>query len=290
MRNPLDRRAVLKLAAAGGGLAFVSGFGFTGAKAKAVPDFAFAQLTDTHWGYNGPANPESKTTLPRAVAAVNALDPQPDFIIFTGDLSHTTDDPVERRRRLTEVKSIAAGLKNPSVRFMPGEHDASLDRGEAYKELFGECHYSFDHKGVHFIALDNTTDAKAFLGEAQLAWLAADLAKRAADDPIVVFAHRPLFPLKPERDWATADGAEAMELLMPYRNVAVLYGHIHQEHHYTTGHIAHHAAASLIFPLTSLDAPKKTQVMWDAAKPFHGLGFRQIRASGSGLTLKETAV
>lgn len=290
MRQGFDRRDFLKLTAAGGGIAFASGLGFTGAKAKTVPDFAFAQLTDTHWGYAGPANPEAKATLPRAVAAVNALDPQPDFIVFTGDLTHTTEDAAERRRRLSEFKSIAAGLKNPNVRFMPGEHDASLDRGEAYREAFGDFHYSFDHKGVHFIALDNTTDPKAFLGEAQLGWLAADLAKRANDDPIVVLAHRPLFALKPEWDWATADGDKALALLLPYSNVAVFYGHIHQEHHHSTGHIAHHAGASLIFPLTPLEAPKKAQVMWDAAAPFKGLGFRQVRGQGNGFSLRESGI
>jgi predicted phosphodiesterase len=290
MRDGIDRRHVLRLATAGDGLAFASGLGFGGAKAKAIPDFYFVQMTDTHWGYAGPANPETRTTLPRAVAAVNALDPQPDFIIFTGDLTHTTDDPAERRRRMAEFKSIAAGLKNLNVRYMPGEHDASLDRGEAYRELFGAFHYSFDHKGVHFIALDNTTDAKAFLGEAQLAWLAADLATRAKDDPIVVLAHRPLFPLKPDWDWATADGDKALALLAPYGNAVVFYGHIHQEHHHTIGQIAHHAAASLLFPLTPLDAPKKAQVPWDAARPFHGLGFRQVRGQAGALALKETAI
>ena len=88
----------------------------------------------------------------------------------------------------------------------------------------------------------------ARLGDEQLAWLAADLAAqdrrphRRADPPAAV---RP----GAEWDWATADGAKAIELLMPYQNVVVFYGHIHQEHHHMTGHIAHHAAKSLIFPL-----------------------------------------
>ena len=65
-----------------------------------------------------------------------------------------------------------------NVRFMPGEHDASLDHGEAFKEFFGATHYTFDHKGVHFIALDNVSDPARALGDEQLAWLQADLAKQ----------------------------------------------------------------------------------------------------------------
>jgi len=152
-----------------------------------------------------------------------------------------------------------ADLKVKTVRFMPGEHDASLDNGKAFKEFFGATHYTFDHKGVHFIALDNVSDPGAKLGDEQLVWLAADLKQRKTDDRIVVLTHRPLFDLVPNWDWTTADGAKAIDLLMPYQNVVVFYGHIHQEHHHMTGHIAHHAAKSLIFPQAAPggDAPKR---------------------------------
>ena len=207
------------------------------------------QLSDTHWGFQGPPNPDAKVTLKKAVAAVNSLEQQPDFIVFTGDLTHTTDDPAVRRQRLAEFRDIVGELKVKNVRFMPGEHDASLDKGAAYQEFFGKTHYTFDHKGVHFIVLDNVSDPGASIGEEQLAWMASDLKQLAKDQRIVVFTHRPLFDLYPEWDWATKDGAKAVELLMPYPNVTVFYGHIHQENHHNTGHIAHHAAKSLIFPL-----------------------------------------
>ena len=136
------------------------------------------------------------------------------------------------------------------MHFIPGEHDASLDNfGEAFKEFFSPTNFPFDHKGVHFIVLDNVSDPAAQLGDAQLAWLADDLKKQATDARIVVFAHRPLFDLYPQWDWATRDGAKAVDLLMPHANVTVFYGHIHQEHHHMTGHIAHHSAKSLIFAL-----------------------------------------
>ncbi|MBI3451285.1 MAG: metallophosphoesterase, partial [Rhodospirillales bacterium] len=193
-----------------GGVVFASGLGFAPGRGQAAvqQDFFFVQLTDTHWGFSGPkVNPEAATTLQRAVAAVNALDRQPDFVVFTGDLTHTTDDPQERRRRLAEFRDIAAGLKVKNVRFMPGEHDAAIDRGAAYGEFFGKLNYTFDHKGVHFIAIDNVSDPGATIGEAQIDWLRADLKQLDREQSIVVLAHRPLFDLYPDWDWATRDGA-----------------------------------------------------------------------------------
>lgn len=278
MRNDVDRRNFLKLSALGAGAVFASGLTLPAYAAAAGQDFFFVQMTDTHWGFQGAPNPEAATTLKRAVAAVNALDPQPEFIMFTGDLTHTTDDPAVRRQRMTEFREIVQGLKAKNLRFIPGEHDASLDQGAAFKEFFGPTHYSFDHQGIHFIALDNVSDPGAKFGPMQLDWLKADLAKLQKDQPIIVLAHRPLFDLYPDWDWATADGAQAVELLMPYRNVTVFYGHIHQEHHHMTGHIAHHAAMSLIFPQPAPGSqPKRTPpVPWDAAHPFKGLGYRSI--------------
>ena len=196
----MQRRDFLALTALGGGAVFASGLAGCASRADGInqTDFYFVQLSDTHWGYQGPANPDAAITLRKAVATVNTLPTPPEFIVFTGDLTHTTDDPVERRRRLAEFKSIVADLKVKTVRFLPGEHDASLDRGAAYKEFFGETSYTFDHKGVHFIAIDNVSDPGAKIGDEQLAWLRADLAKLDRQAPIVVLTHRPLFDLAPK--------------------------------------------------------------------------------------------
>jgi len=279
----INRRDFMKLTAIGGGAVFISGLskltqaasGYEGGTSK--DDFYFVQLSDTHWGYQGPANPEAANTLKKAVATINELPIQPDFIVFTGDLTHTTDDPKERRKRLTEFRDIVSELKVKNVRFIPGEHDASLDNGAAYKEIFGKTYYSYDHKGVHFVMLDNVSDPGASIGEAQLVWLSADLAQQKKEAKIVVFTHRPLFDLVAKWDWATRDGAKAIDILMPYTNVTVFYGHIHQENHHQTGHIAHHSAKSLIFPLPAPGSQdKRTPLPWNAATPYKGLGFREV--------------
>ena len=277
----INRRDFLRLTGLGG-VVFASGlYGCASStmRGSGQDDFFFVQLSDTHWGFEGAPNPDARGTLKKAITAVNALAQQPDFIVFTGDLTHTTDNPQERRRRLSEFRDIVADLKVKQVHFMPGEHDASLDHGAAYQEFFGDTHYTFDHKGVHFIVIDNVSDPAANIGEAQLQWLHDDLLRQDKEARIVVLTHRPLFQLYPQWDWATRDGDQAIALLMPYANVTVFYGHIHQEHHQMTGHIAHHSAKSLIFPLPAPGSqPKRTPLPWDPTQPYRGLGFREIEA------------
>lgn len=285
MKWELDRRDFLKLTGLAGA---VFGSNLTGVArgARAAmatdsgADFYFVQMSDSHWGFKNPkVNPDAGGSLQKAVSLVNNLPVQPDFVMFTGDLTHTTDDPSERRSRLAGFREIVNGLRAPQVRFMPGEHDAALDMAEAYQEFFGKPNYTFDHKGIHFIVVDNVSDPAANIGKNQLEWLHADLQQLDRDAPIVVFTHRPLFALYPQWDWATRDGAQAIELLMPYRHVTVFYGHIHQENHHMTGHIAHHAATSLMFPLPAPGSvPKRAPLLWDPAQPYGGLGVREVRA------------
>jgi hypothetical protein len=300
MNSNIRRRDLLQLLGFGG-VVFASGVGLTGCAANAtastsprlpVPppheDFFFLQLSDTHWGFKGPPNPESELTLKQTVAAINGVGTQPDFIVFTGDLTHTTDDGAERRSRMSQFKEIVSELKVKDLRFLPGEHDASPDRGEAYMEAFGPTHYSFDHKGVHFIAMDNVSQAAGIIGDDQLAWLVGDLAKVPGDAPIVVLTHRPLFDLYPEWDWATRDGASALDVLARRPQVTVFYGHIHQEHHHMTGLIAHHSARSLVFPLPGPGSvPKKVPLPWDPTSPDHGLGHRAITSRAGGFDIRE---
>jgi 3',5'-cyclic AMP phosphodiesterase CpdA len=291
-----DRRDILKLMGVGG-VVFASGLAgaATGRRRKsdagAASEFFFLQLSDTHWGYSGVSNPEADVTLPRAIETINAVQAQPDFIVFTGDLTHTTDDAAVRRKRMTEFRRLAGGLKVKDLRFLPGEHDAAKDTGAAFKEHFGATHYAFDHKGVHFVALDNVSDPEGAVGAAQIDWLARDLKKAGRDRRIVVLAHRPLFDLYPEWEWSTKDGAKVIDVLLGYPHVTVFYGHIHQEHHHTTEQIAHHAAKSLVFALPAPGSvPKKAPAAWDPAAPFKGLGYRRVAVDGPRTDLTELPV
>ncbi|HEV8247379.1 MAG TPA: metallophosphoesterase, partial [Polyangiaceae bacterium] len=188
----------------------------------------------------------------------------------------------------SEFKEIVAALAVKDVRFIPGEHDAAPDHGDAYQQAFGDSHYAFDHKGVHFVALDNVSETGGALGDSQLAWLRSDLAKTPEQTPLVVLAHRPLFDLYPEWEWATRDGDQAIEVLSKRQNVTVFYGHIHQENHHVAGSITHHSARSLIFPLPAPGSvPKKAPLPWDPQSPDHGLGYRKVELGGAAPKLTE---
>ena len=267
--------------------------GTSAARAETPPvpadEFYFIQLSDSHWGYEGPANPQASMTLPTAIETINSLSLRPDFIVFTGDLTHNSDDPFERRRRLKEFEQVIGRLQVKNLHLMPGEHDAALDFGTVYQKVFGPTHYAFDHKGVHFVVLDNVSDPRGLVGEQQLAWLQSDLNKLDPTTRIVVFTHRPLFDLYSDWEWSTRDGAAVVKMLMAFENVTVFYGHIHQEHHFTTGHIAHHSARSLVFPLPAPGSkPKPAPVPWDNAHPYKGLGFRSVDAEASPPEYKVT--
>jgi len=214
--------------------------------------FTFAQISDSHIGFEKPANPDARATLKEAIAKVGALAKKPAFMIHTGDVSHTAkpqqfDDAAEiiREARL-------------DVHYAPGEHDI-LDAAtnKSYLERFGAGAtgggwYSFDHGGVHFVSLVNVVDLKTnglgSLGGEQLAWLEADLRGLSASTPIVVFAHIPLWMIAPEWGWGTEDGAEALRRLQRFGSVTVLNGHIHQLMQKVEGSVTFHTARSTAFP------------------------------------------
>jgi heme/copper-type cytochrome/quinol oxidase subunit 2 len=244
-------------------------------------DILFVQLSDVHWGFNNPkVNPDFAGTLKKAISQVNALQGSPDFIMFSGDETHTTDDAAVRQQRMKDFKGIIGSLSATTVRFLPGEHDSALDNGQAYRENFGDLYYSFDVKGVHFIALDNVSNGNSSLGEAQLAWLKNLLATFDRSSQVIVFAHRPLLDVYPQWDWRTRDGAEAIDLLSGFKNVTLFYGHIHQLRKDTNGWFTQYAAQGLMFPLPlpgSVASPGP--VPWDAQHPYRGLGFRTVKVN-----------
>lgn len=290
MKKPFDRRAFLKITGAtlGAGALYQVGTAF-GADLLAkktgerVTPFSFVQLSDTHVGFEGPPNPLGTKAFEQAVEEVNALPKQPDLILFTGDLSHDSEKEGESLARMKRFKEIASRLRVKNQKYIPGEHDAGLDGGALYRSVFGPTNYAFDHRGVHFIALDNVSRGKPVIGAEQLQWLAKDLSRFDKSTPIVVFTHRPLFDLKPEWEWYTGDGDEVMNLLAPHENVTVLYGHIHRLHTMESGHARHFAARSLTyaFPDPALTDDKKP-IPFDKDAPFKNLGLRRVDLTAQG--------
>jgi len=291
--DPVDRRRFLKIAgvtlgagalyrfappALGEGGRLMDQLGK--ANGERPTPFSFVQFSDTHVGFSGPPDPLGTQAFERAVESVNALPEKPDLVLFTGDLTHDSEKPEEHAERMRLFQKIAGRLDVPLVHCVPGEHDAALDGGALFRGVFGDTHYSFDHRGVHFVALDNVSLGKPAVGPEQLAWLRRDLARFPKTAPIVVFTHRPLFDLKPDWEWFTSDGDDVMNALAPYENVTVLYGHIHRENVHAAGTATHYASRSLIFAFPDPEAggPKKP-LPFDAAKPFQNLGLRRVTES-----------
>lgn len=256
----LARRGLLKCMAWGGtGLVWSLAGGVPGAldleRAVAAPrtrPFTFVQVSDSHIGFKKPPNPDSRVTFREAVAKIGALPARPDFIVHTGDISQ-----LSRPDEFDDADQILREARLP-VFHIPGEHDM-LDEGSgrAYLARYGQGTqgagwYSFDHRGVHFVALINVADLKAggagSLGAEQLAWLRKDLAGRPASQPLVVFAHIPLWSVYPAWGWGTDDAAQALAEMARFGSVTVLNGHIHQIMQKVEGHVAFHTAASTAFP------------------------------------------
>jgi 3',5'-cyclic AMP phosphodiesterase CpdA len=221
-------------------------------EAAARSELSFAQISDSHMGFNKPANTDVVSTLKAAVDKINALPNAPEFLLHTGDISH-----LSRPEEFDTVDQILKATSVKDVFYVPGEHDVTDGDGKQYLDRYGKAAqgngwYSFDKKGVHFVGLVNVMNLKAgglgTLGDEQLAWLKKDLEPLTASIPVVVFAHIPLWSVYPEWGWGTEDSAQALTMLKRFGSVTVLNGHIHQTMQKVEGSITFHTAASTAFP------------------------------------------
>jgi amicyanin len=254
----IDRRGFLEcMTWAGAGMvwAMQGGVAFsqmTHQASMAHDGLTFVQISDSHMGFNKPANENVIATLQEAVARINALPSPPAFLIHTGDISH-----LSKPEEFDQVDQILKTAKVGQTFFVPGEHDVLGDNGKQYLERYGkqtqgDGWFSFDQKGVHFIGLVNVMNLKAgglgSLGDQQLAWLEKDVKNLKSSTPIVVFAHVPLWVVYQDWGWGTEDGAQAMSYLKGFGSVTVLNGHIHQTMQKVEGNMTFHTAASTAFP------------------------------------------
>jgi 3',5'-cyclic AMP phosphodiesterase CpdA len=257
----IDRRGFLKcMAWAGTGAVFVAEAGVlkstalgaeVGSSRKHGNRLSFVQISDSHMGFNKPANPDVVGTLKAAVDKINALPDSPDFILHTGDITHLSTP-----EQFDTVDQILKST-NKEVFFVPGEHDVLNDDGAMFRERYfknskGSGWYSFDKNGAHFVGLVNVMNLKAGglgnLGHEQLEWLEDDLRGVKHSTPVVIFAHIPLWTVYPQWGWGTDDGAQALSYLKKFGSVTVLNGHIHQTMQKVEGNVTFHTACSTAFP------------------------------------------
>lgn len=272
---------------------------------KAETAFRFAYISDTHLYSRGMDHRFAKAAL-KAVEDVNALDPQPDFVLFGGDLAQ-----LGQADELTLGQQILKEVKAP-LKIMVGEHDWYLDMGEKWRELFGEPTYSWDHKGVHFIVLnsvvekdfwtergmtpmermltvaglDNALQSRFEVGEEQRDWLAKDLAKVDKKTPLIVFSHSPLYKYYYNWNFWTDDAEEVQKLLFPFETVTVIHGHTHQLLTNRIQNISFHGMLSTAWPwpYAPTGLPKLT-IQMDRADPFDqfdGCGDGRVEVRNDG--------
>jgi 3',5'-cyclic AMP phosphodiesterase CpdA len=256
--SDFTRRTTLKCMAFGGaGTAFVlSGGVFTAvdmaSAAARTSTPLFVQISDSHVGFNKDANRDVNGTLEKSIALVNAMPAPPGFVIHTGDITH-----LSRPEQFDTAQQILSKLAVTELHTVPGEHDIADATQSEYFRRFGapsgnKGYYSFDHSGVHFVALVNVLNFKpgglGALGEDQLKWLDADLRVQSSSTPIVVFAHMPLWSIYEPWGWGTGDAEQAMSLLRRFGSVTVLNGHIHQIVQKVEGNITFHTARATAYP------------------------------------------
>jgi 3',5'-cyclic-AMP phosphodiesterase len=213
-------------------------------------ELTFMQISDSHIGFKNAPNTDTAGTLREAVERVTQLKGNSPLLIHTGDVSQLSrPDQFDTAEQIIK----GAGLE---THYVPGEHDVLDEDGKAFFERFtkgaAKGYYSFDQQGVHFVGLNNVQDLKAGglgnLGHEQLEWLEQDLRGRPSSQPIVVFAHVPLWTVYKEWGWGTDDGAQALSYLKRFGSVTVLNGHIHQVMQKVEGNVAFHTALSTAFP------------------------------------------
>jgi 3',5'-cyclic AMP phosphodiesterase CpdA len=232
----------------------LNSYGLSGFAAEdaAKGELSFAQISDSHMGFNKPANTDVVSTLKAAVDKLNALPTPPEFLLHTGDISH-----LSRPEEFDTVDQILKSAVAKDVFFVPGEHDVIGDDGKQYLERYGKNSqgagwYSFDKKGVHFVGLVNVLNLKAgglgSLGAEQLDWIEKDLKPLSTSTPIIVFAHIPLWSVYPDWGWGTEDSAQVLTMLKRFGSATVLNGHIHQTMQKVEGTVTFHTAASTAFP------------------------------------------
>jgi 3',5'-cyclic-AMP phosphodiesterase len=264
-----------------------------GMMAHGTGSLRFVQISDSHIGFDKPANRDVTATLRAAIARIKGEPEPPAFVLHTGDLTH-----LSKAAEFDTLQQVLSELSVP-VYYVPGEHDVLDDDGRAYLERFGKGTLgagwqSFDHGGVHFIGLVNVVNLKAgglgTLGSEQLEWLEKDVKGLASSTPVVVFAHIPLWSVYPEWGWGTDDSEQALSYLKRFGSVSVLNGHIHQVMQKVEGHVTFHTAMSTAFPQPAPGAalsPGPMTVADDRLRKVLGLSRMSFRGVNSPIAITD---
>src|SRR5260370_38999436 len=86
---------------------------------EALGELSFVQISDSHMGFNKPANPDVAGTLKAAVDKINALAAAPEFMLHTGHISH-----LPKPKEFDTVDQTLKSATPKEVFYVPGGHDS----------------------------------------------------------------------------------------------------------------------------------------------------------------------
>jgi Icc protein len=186
------------------------------------PTHVVAHVSDTHLLAGGLRQHGAIDTVARFEAALDRIariDPPPQALVFTGDLTDAAE-PAAYRLLRERVEPLAERIGAQAVWCM-GNHD---ERAAFSRELFGEESEEpqdrvYDVGGLRIVSLDTSVPGwhHGEVADAQLTWLADVLATPAEHGTILALHHPPIpSPMVPV--------AEVIELLEQDRLAAVLHG------------------------------------------------------------------
>lgn len=236
-----------------------------------------AQLTDTHlFADETPTLSERQTnqTFQQALSRLKQLNPQPDLILLTGDLSQ--DDSPESYEYLY---AAIAPLNIPTY-WLPGNHDQNL---EALVEILSEppCspHKVFQQGGWQIILLGTMQpqQIQGRLAQEALDWLEEQLQAEPALPTLVALHHHPVPIGSAWMDRINLENAdEFLAVCDRYPQIqVVLNGHIHQVLDETRNGIRFLGSPSTCIQFV----PQREEMIIDDTK---GPGFRILDLKANG--------
>ena len=126
-------------------------------------ELAFVQISDSHMGFDKPANPDVIATFQAAIDKINALPVAPEFILHTGEMRESLGEGrAVRQRRADFEMSAHVRCFLRSRRARSRRYDGQQFRERFAKNTQGGGWYSFEKKGVHFIGLVNVANLESW--------------------------------------------------------------------------------------------------------------------------------
>jgi Icc protein len=222
-----------------------------------APSHVIAHISDTHFLGEGRqlyGVVETEANLRQALAQIQNLSGKPEAIVITGDLADLGEPDAYARLRGI-VEPVAAELGAQLIWVM-GNHD---ERGPYNQGLFDGEHTDepqdrvYDVNGLRVIALDSTVQGyhHGEITDAQLEWLANELATPAPHGTILALHHPPVpTPLLWAMEMLELHGQDRLAAVLEGSDVrAILAGHLHYSQHSTFAGIPVSVASATCYTL-----------------------------------------